>query len=127
MEELLRYAPLVPISFTRVARHDTEPAGERIRAGEGVLVSLSHANFGPGEHPDPEVLRVDRRTARHLTFGHGRHVCLGARLARLQMRIAPEELIRVAPHLSLGADPADLGYRPPEAVVRGPTSLPVSW
>ncbi|GAA2346267.1 cytochrome P450 [Streptomyces violaceusniger] len=127
VEELLRYAPVVPISFTRVARHDTELAGERIRAGEAVLVSLLHANFDPREHPDPDVLRVDRRTARHLTFGHGPHVCLGARLARLQMRIALEELIRVAPHLSLEADPADLGYRPPEAVVRGPTSLPASW
>lgn len=127
VEELLRYAPVVPISFTRVARHDTVLRGERIRAGEGVLVSLLHANFGPRDRPGPADLRVDRQSARHLTFGHGPHICLGARLARLQTRIALDELIATAPNLSLDVDPAGLGWRPSEALVRGPTALPVSW
>ncbi len=67
-----------------------------------------------------------RRTARHLSFGHGPHICLGARLARRQLRTALEELVAVCPGLSLDADPAALRRRPPEAIVRGPTALPVS-
>ncbi|MER7998495.1 cytochrome P450 [Streptomyces sp. NPDC095613] len=127
VEELLRYAPVVPISFTRVARQDVVLGGQRIRAGESVLVSLLHANFDPEEHASPEELRIDRRTARNLTFGHGPHVCLGAQLARLQLRVALEELADSCPDLALDADPGALRWRPPEAIVRGPTSLPASW
>ncbi|MFJ5222364.1 cytochrome P450 [Streptomyces sp. NPDC088400] len=127
VEVLLRYAPVVPISFTRVAVRDVELGGERIAAGEGVLVSLLHANFDAAENPDPEVLDVGADVARHLTFGHGPHVCLGARLAGLQLRVALEELVRAAPELSLTVPPAALRWRPAEAVVRGPTTLPVSW
>ncbi|MFD6339274.1 cytochrome P450 [Streptomyces sp. NPDC060210] len=127
VEELLRYAPVVPISFTRVARQDVELGGERISAGDGVLVSLLHANFDAAEHAEPEVLNVRRDMPRNLTFGHGPHVCLGAQLARLQLRVALEELVRAAPGLRPAVAPAALRWRPAEAVVRGPTTLPVSW
>ncbi|QKV96440.1 cytochrome P450 [Streptomyces sp. NA02950] len=127
VEELLRFAPVVPISFTRLARTDTELAGEPVRAGEAVLVSLLHANFDPRAHPRPGALSVDRTTTRHVSFGHGPHICLGAQLARLQLRIALEELVAACPRLALAADPATLRWRPPEAIVRGPTALPVSW
>ncbi|WP_431771456.1 cytochrome P450 [Streptomyces cucumeris] len=127
VEELLRFAPVVPISFTRLARQDTELAGQPVRAGEAVLVSLLHANFDLPDDGCPGVLDVRRQSARHLSFGHGPHICLGAQLARLQLRTALEELVAVCPGLSLEADPAALRWRPPEAIVRGPTALPVSW
>ncbi|MFI0976923.1 cytochrome P450 [Streptomyces sp. NPDC021093] len=131
VEELLRYAPVVPISFTRVARQDVNLAGATVRAGEAVLVSLLHANFDPDANTAPDQLSVRRASARHLTLGHGAHVCLGAQLARIQLTVAIEELTRTAPDLRLdtdaGADTdADvLDWRPPEVIVRGPTSLPV--
>ncbi|MEV5595393.1 cytochrome P450 [Streptomyces sp. NPDC052496] len=126
VEELLRYAPVVPMSFTRVARQDLVLGTVRIRAGEAVVVSLLHAGFDPRTHPDASRLDVTRPHARHLTFGHGAHTCLGAQLARTQLRVALEELATAAPGLTPRVPLSSLRWRRPEAVVRGPVALPVN-
>ncbi|MFH8349863.1 cytochrome P450 [Streptomyces sp. NPDC018045] len=126
VEELLRYAPVVPMSFTRVARQDLALGTVRIRAGEAVVVSLLHAGFDPRTHLNAPRLDVTRSPARHLTFGHGAHICLGAQLARTQLRVALEELAAAAPGLAPSAPLSSLRWRRPEAVVRGPVALPVT-
>ncbi|QCX73873.1 Vitamin D(3) 25-hydroxylase [Streptomyces sp. YIM 121038] len=126
VEELLRHAPVVPMSFTRVARQDVRLGAVVVRAGEALVVSLLHANFDARAHRDPDRLDLTRCPARHLTFGHGAHTCLGAQLARTQLRVALEELAAAAPDLTPRTPLPSLRWRRPEAVVRGPLTLPVN-
>ncbi|GHC87300.1 cytochrome P450 [Streptomyces flavofungini] len=125
VEELLRHTPVVPMSFTRVARQDVRLGTVVVRAGEALVVSLLHANFDARAHRDPTRLDITRRPARHLTFGHGAHICLGAQLARTQLRVALAELAAAAPGLTPRTPLSALRWRQPEAVVRGPLALPV--
>ncbi|MFD0417684.1 cytochrome P450 [Streptomyces sp. NPDC127108] len=126
VEELLRHAPVVPMSFTRVARQDVRLGPVVVRAGEALVVSLLHANFDARAHRDPARLDITRCPARHLTFGHGAHTCLGAQLARTQLRVALEELATAASGLTPHIPLPSLPWRQPEAVVRGPLTLPVN-
>ena len=93
VEEMLRWGSPIT-SFMRTATRDTTLRGQRIGAGERVLMLYAAANrdeavFGP----DAEDFRVSRDASRHLAFGFGEHFCLGAGLARMEARIAFEELL----------------------------------
>lgn len=72
---------------------DTELGGETIRAGEYVLLNFGSANVDPAAWPDAATFDLDRADKRHLAFGRGLHQCIGQSLARLEMRIALEELL----------------------------------
>ncbi|MFJ5552025.1 cytochrome P450 [Streptomyces sp. NPDC093225] len=90
VDELLRVHPPV-LSFRRTAAVDTELAGQRIGAGDKVVVFHASANHDERVFADPHRLDLGRRPNPHVSFGDGPHVCLGAHFARLQLRILHEE------------------------------------
>ncbi|MFI1191244.1 cytochrome P450 [Streptomyces californicus] len=96
VEEVLRLHPPIPYGFWRYAVRDTELAGAAIARGEIVLASIAEANRDPDAFPDPDRLDPGRPGPGHLSFGTGRHHCLGAELGRTQTAIA---LTTLAPHL----------------------------
>ena len=71
--------------------------GRPVKAGERVLLAFAAANRDPDVFDDPDVVLIDRRRNRHLTFGSGAHRCLGSNLARLKLRVTLEESLRVMP------------------------------
>jgi cytochrome P450 len=92
IEEVLRLdAPQQ--AMRRVATCDTELGERQIKAGEGVWPVFGAANLDEAGHPDAAVFRMDRGANRHSAFGRGIHLCVGAPLARLEMRVVLEELL----------------------------------
>ncbi|WP_306215083.1 cytochrome P450 [Actinoplanes sp. RD1] len=125
VEELLRYLTVVQVAFPRVAVRDVRIAGTEMRTGDVVICSLSAANRDAAAGASPETLDPRRRPGRsHLTFGYGPHRCIGAELARLELRTAFPALVRRYPRLRLAVDPADLRFRR-ASIVFGLDSLPV--
>ena len=121
VEEMLRYDSPVQLT-TRIATEDTEIGGTLIPAGQPVLLSIGGANRDPAVFENPGEFRIDRPDpGRHLSFSLGAHHCLGSALARLEARIAFEELTRRYPALELAAPPA----RRPLLILRGFESVPV--
>ncbi len=108
LEEMLRYDPAVH-HFRRTATRDTEIRGTRIRAGDKVVLWYGSANRDEAVFEQPDRFDIHRRNARdHLAFGVGQHFCLGANLARLQLRVIFEELLARLPELELAAPPRRL-------------------
>ncbi len=99
VEELLRWLSIVHSAIPRITTTDVEVAGVPIPAGELVFVSLPSGNRDPGFIDSPEMLDIRRGAPGHLAFGHGVHHCLGAPLARMEMRIAFPALLRRFPTL----------------------------
>ncbi|GHO85920.1 cytochrome P450 family protein [Dictyobacter formicarum] len=126
VEELLRYTAPVTLASPRWALEDIPLHDQVIHKGEMVLLSLVAANIDPQHFNNPEELEVTRQVNKHLAFGKGIHVCLGAPLARLEGQIAFATLLRRLPGLRLVGDPAQLHWnRTP--ILRGLTSLPVAF
>jgi cytochrome P450 len=121
VEELLRYDS--PVQMTsRVATEDLALGSVVIPQGESVIVAIGGANRDPDVFDQPDRLMIDRpNAAKHLSFSFGMHRCLGAALARLEGRIAVEELTRRYPGLELAGTPV----RRPLLVLRGYESVPV--
>ncbi|MFF8028539.1 cytochrome P450 [Streptomyces sp. NPDC007896] len=107
VDELLRLHPPV-LSFRRTAALDTELAGQRIRAGDKVVVFHASANHDERVFTDPERLDLSRSPNPHVSFGDGPHVCLGAHFARLQLRVLHEETLRALPVLRAAGPPRRL-------------------
>jgi cytochrome P450 len=126
VEELLRWLSIVHTAIPRITTTDVEIAGVPIRAGELVFVSLPSGNRDPDFIDMPEVLDIGRGAPGHLTFGHGVHHCLGAPLARMEMRIAFPALLRRFPALALAEDFADVPFRSFHFIY-GLKSLEVTW
>jgi cytochrome P450 len=126
VEELLRWLTIVNAATVRVTTETVELAGQRIEAGAMVLASLSAANRDPALITDPGILDLTRGEIGHVAFGHGVHHCLGAPLARAELRIALPALLRRFPRLRL-ADPAAEVRLRPFGLVHGVTTLPVAW
>ncbi|MCW2814906.1 MAG: cytochrome [Nocardioides sp.] len=125
VEELLRHLTVVQLAFLRFAKVDVELGGQQIKAGDAVGISLLGANRDPamaGEHPDS--FDPHREPTRHLAFGHGLHRCVGAELARMELRIALRALARRFPDLTVTSPRADLDFRKLSAVY-GVEALPV--
>jgi pimeloyl-[acyl-carrier protein] synthase len=102
VEELLRYEPSTQKAL-RYATKDTEVYGRQIGRGDAVILLLGSANHDPAVFSDPDRLDITRTDNRHLGFGAGIHVCLGAPLARLEGRIAIQALLTRYPHMRLVA------------------------
>jgi cytochrome P450 len=126
VEELLRWLSIVQSMPPRTTTTEVELAGQAIPANSLVLLSLPAANRDPAFIDDPDTLDITRGAAGHVAFGHGVHHCLGAPLARMEMRIAFPALLRRFPGLAL-ADPAEKVDFRVSSVVYGVHSLPVTW
>ena len=124
VEELLRYVCPVQIAFPRIARHDGRVGTTTVRAGDIVVVSLTGAGRDPAHHVDPGVFDPTTKAAGTLAFGHGLHRCVGAELARMELRTALVGLARRFPDLLVACDPADLRFTE-LAIVYGVEELPV--
>jgi cytochrome P450 len=124
VEELLRHLSVVQISFPRFARHDMELFGQEVKGGDVVICSLSGANRDQVFGADPESVVAAREPRPHLAFGSGLHRCVGAELARLELRAAFRGFARRFPHSRLAVDPGALEFRE-LSIVYGVQSLPV--
>ncbi|HEV7523381.1 MAG TPA: cytochrome P450 [Acidimicrobiia bacterium] len=123
-EEILRYVSPV-ISFSRTVTRDTELRGRALKTGDVVLNVYPSANRDADVFDDPDVFHVDRSPNLHLAFGTGPHFCLGANLARTEIRILLEELFTRLPdiHVPEGVD----AERGPNALVTTIQHLPVEF
>jgi cytochrome P450 len=126
IEELIRFTAPVPHATFRVTGEAVMLGGIPVPAHEQVLVCLGAANRDPGRFPEPDVLDLGRDDGPNLGLGHGPHYCLGAPLARLEARVAFEELLGRHPGLRLAVDRDSLAWTHGDGLVlRGLRSLPV--
>ncbi|MGB7860316.1 MAG: cytochrome P450 [Acidimicrobiia bacterium] len=100
-EEILR-ASAVTMHFRRTATEDTELRGVPISAGDRVVIWYTSANYDEDAFVDPFVFDLGREPNNHVTFGTGRHVCLGASLARLEVRVFFEEFLKRVSGFAVG-------------------------
>jgi cytochrome P450 len=121
IEEILRYEPPAPHIARYVAR-DVEIHGETVAEGNAMLLLVGAANRDDRRYPDGDRFDIHREVSQHLTFGYGIHYCLGAALARLEGRIALDEVLRRFPEWEVDRDNAKLA---PTSTVRGWETLPV--
>jgi len=121
VDELLRYDSPVQIAG-RGARADAVVGGERIAAGEPLMLLVGAANRDPAQFADPDRLDVGRPDVKMLSFGGGVHYCLGAMLARTEAQTAIGALLARVPDLELV--PGELAWRP-HITLRGLSALPV--
>ncbi|WP_342772786.1 cytochrome P450 [Actinokineospora cianjurensis] len=126
VEELLRYLSIFHIGPARSALADVLVAGQLVKRGDTVAISLPAANRDPSEFTNPDELDVGRDHNRHLAFGHGIHQCLGQQLARVELRVGLGRLLRRFPDLRLAVPAEDVPVRGNIAVY-GVQSLPVTW
>ncbi|MBX2883093.1 MAG: cytochrome P450, partial [Granulosicoccus sp.] len=125
LEEVLRYES-PQTSWRRITNVETSIAGVKIPAGTQVFLSLGAANHEPELFPAPDEFDIHRKNARkHISFGHGVHFCLGARMARVEAAIALEVLTERLPGLKL-VDNQELAYSA-NITFRGPSTLMVDW
>lgn len=120
IDECLRFDSPVQ-ALARTLTQDVELHGQRIAAGEKVLLVYGSANRDEREFDEPDIFAIDRVVERQLAFGHGIHFCLGAPLARLEARIAFSELYSRSPDWRVTGAPQRLHSGP----IRGLLSLPV--
>lgn len=121
VEEFIRY--VTPIhNMCRVARRPYEIGGATIEPGQQVVLMYSSANRDPSHFDDPETLDVTRNPNNHISFGFGTHFCLGASLARLEIKIFFEELLSRVSAVELAGDPVEM----PNAFVYGLTAAPMA-
>ncbi len=97
IEEMVRLVSPVQ-SFSRTVTQDTALGGRQLKQGQTVLMVYPAVNRDPDVFDEPDAFRVDRNPS-HLGFGIGTHFCLGANLARMEMRVSFEELLRRLPDM----------------------------
>lgn len=125
VEEILRLECPLEMATARHASTDIDIAGITIRAGETVFVALAAANRDPAVFDRPDAWDPSRPAEnRHLAFGHGIHRCIGATLARIELRVALTALAVRFPTLEL-AVPREAVVWKPGLIARGPSALPV--
>ncbi|KXW79024.1 hypothetical protein JL15_02870 [Mycolicibacterium phlei DSM 43071] len=105
VEEYLRAFPIVVTG--RKATTDTEIAGVPVKAGQTVMLPLQAAGRDPEQYADPETVDFDRKVTRHVAFGVGPHRCLGAHLARVELKVALQEWHKRIPNYRLANEPTE--------------------
>ncbi len=119
VEELVRYEAPSPIQ-ARLVMKDVEWYGYTVPAGSKIALLNGSANRDERHYTDPDKFDVERENPRHLSFGFGTHVCLGANLARLEMRVVIEELLKRYPEWQVDESRVKLVHT---TTVRGPASV----
>jgi cytochrome P450 len=122
VEEGLRFESSNQLGNRRVLQ-DIEIGGEHLAAGTYIHIGIGAANRDPAEFPDPDRFDAGRTPNRHLAFGSGVHMCLGATLARMEGTIALDRFIRRFPHYRRDGD----SVRGGRARFRGFAKYPVAW
>jgi cytochrome P450 len=123
VEETLRIDPPVPL-ITRFTEKQVTIAGVVIPANSPVLFGIGGANRDPRQFPDPEKFSLDRGVTNHITFGRGPHFCVGAHLARAELRATLELMLERLPGLRL-AEPGTVVFC--GALQRGPPKLTLAF
>ena len=108
IEEILRINPIGDGGPVRIALEDMEISGVMVPKGSLVIASVSSANFDDEQFENAEMFNTDRADGRHLAFGHGVHFCIGATLARVELRIGLLSLFRKFPTLRLATSVENL-------------------
>ena len=121
IEETLRFQP-TGLHLARYVARDVELHGTTVPAGSAMLLLVGSANRDERRYEDPDRYDVRRSLGQHLTFGYGLHFCLGAALARLEGRVALDEVLHRFPDWEVDEDNIALA---PTSTVRGWESLPV--
>jgi cytochrome P450 len=126
VEELLRFNGPVMMPAPRFATEDVELGGQRIGKGDLVIAALASANRDESQFSEADELDIARQLNRHIAFGQGIHICLGAPLARLEGDIAFTTLLQRMPDLRLSVPRETVTWRG-SFNLRGLTSLPVAF
>ncbi|WP_181784461.1 cytochrome P450 [Pseudonocardia pini] len=126
VEEIMRLGAPGDLGLLRYAHEDVELAGVRIERGDALILSVNAANRDPGVYAAAEDFDPDREERTHLGFGHGAHFCIGASLARVELRTVFSTLARRLPDLRLAAQVDELDVRTGH-ITGGVTALPVTW
>lgn len=128
VEELLRAAAIATGvgGIPRYARTDFDIDGVTVHAGDLLLLDIGSANHDPLVFADPDRVDIARQEASHLAFGYGARYCIGAPLARIELKTVFAQLIPRFPSMHLTADPATLPTRS-DVLAGGLVTLPVSW
>jgi len=120
VEEFLRaYAP---VTMARLVAKETAINGCTFAEGQMVMLSFPAANRDPEAFPDADKVVIDRQENRHAAFGLGIHRCVGSNLARMEITVAIEELLRRRPDFRLAGDVAWS-----QGAIRGPRRLPIAF
>jgi cytochrome P450 len=129
VEEFLRYDGADEQATGRVALEEIEVGGVTIPRHALVHIGLASANHDPARFEDPERFDIGRPRTQHLAFGHGHHVCLGAPLARMEVRIAIGAILDRFPDLALDGPESEIRWRPRSlaGVARGLVALPLRF
>lgn len=125
VEEIMRLGAPGDLGLLRYAHTDLDVAGVTIHRGDAVILSINAANRDQSVYAEAETFAPDREERAHLGFGHGSHFCIGASLARTELRIVFAALAQRLPGLRLARDVDDLDVR--TTITGGVTELPVTW
>jgi len=120
VEEMLRWVSPIK-TMARLTTQDVELAGATIPAGARVVLLYESANFDPDHFDDPDRFDIERSPNEHLAFGFGPHFCLGASLARIELRVMFEQVLRRLPDLELA------NAEPLRRTITGIEEMPVTF
>jgi cytochrome P450 family 142 subfamily A polypeptide 1 len=123
VEELLRW--VTPIkNMSRTITREVELHGQTLHEGDQVILMYPSANRDASVFEDPDRFDVRRNPNPHIAFGFGPHFCMGASLARLELKVMFSELLHRLPDLHLAGDPMP---RRSSNFISGPEAMPVAW
>ena len=125
VEEIMRLGAPGDLGLLRYAHTDVDIAGVTIRRGDALVLSINAANRDASVYSDAESFDPDRPERTHLGFGHGAHFCIGASLARTELRVVFATLAQRLPDLRLAKDLDELEVR--ATLTGGVAELPVTW